>query len=224
MSVVPVEYRRGSVPRAAAIRFSPLVARRNARTMWSLARPPLRSLRFCPRTVGVIGGAIAFGCLTACKPQQPAGASVSQVAVEAMPQVAYVLRNPEGPAAGLRVSRVASRVHNPYGTQAGAIEEGRFLYIRMNCAYCHGFDGTGGMGPDLTDNQWRYGSSDVDLFETIYRGRAQGMPAWGNVLTESQIWKLVSYVRSLGAAPGARSAGTRTADFTRKTSPNSLSR
>jgi hypothetical protein len=172
----------------------------------------------------LIGSGAAVMCLTACKPQQPAGASISQVAVTAVPQVAYVLRNPEGPAAGLRVSHVASRLHNPYGMQRGAIEEGRFLYIRMNCAYCHAFDGTGGMGPDLTDNQWRYGSSDVDLFETIYRGRAKGMPAWGNVLTEDQIWKLVSYVRSLGAAPGARYAGTRAADYTRKTSANSMAR
>lgn len=149
---------------------------------------------------------------------------MSQVAVTAVPQVSYVLRNPEGPAAGYRVSQVASQLRNPYGVEAGAIEEGRFLYIRMNCAYCHGFDGTGGMGPDLTDNQWRYGSADVDLFQTIYRGRAKGMPAWGNVLTEPQIWKLVSYVRSLGGTAGARSAGTRSADYTRKTSPNSVSR
>lgn len=168
--------------------------------------------------------ALVTACLTSCKPQQPAGASVSQVAVAAVPQVSYVLRNPEGPAAGYRVSKVASRLHNPYGAETGAIEEGRFLYIRMNCAYCHAFDGTGGMGPDLTDNQWRYGSSDADVFETIYRGRAQGMPAWGNVLTEDQIWKLVSYVRSLSGATGARYAGTRTADFTRKTSSNSRSR
>lgn len=163
-------------------------------------------------------------CLTGCKPQQPAGASVSQVAVERVPQVSYVLRNPEGPAAGLHVSRVASQVQNPYGTHPGAVEEGRFLYVRMNCAYCHAFDGTGGMGPDLTDNQWRYGSSDIDVFETIYRGRAKGMPAWANVLTEDQIWKLVSYVRSLGAAAGARYSKTAGADHTRKTSANSLSR
>lgn len=173
----------------------------------------------------LLGAGLAAGIgLMACKPQQPAGASVSQVAVERVPQVSYVLRNPEGPAAGLTVSRVASQVQNPYGTHPGAIEEGRFLYIRMNCAYCHAFDGTGGMGPDLTDNQWRYGSSDVDVFQTIYRGRAKGMPAWGNMLTEDQIWKLVSYVRSLGGAAGARFSQMGAADHTRKTSPNSLSR
>jgi mono/diheme cytochrome c family protein len=190
----------------------------------TMRRPRARSTPLRPawfRELLLVVGAGAS--LTGCKPQQPAGASVSQVAVERVPQVSYVLRNPEGPAAGYRVSTVAPRVHNPYGEQFGAIEEGRFLYIRMNCAYCHAFDGTGGMGPDLTDNQWRYGSSDADIFETIYRGRAQGMPAWGNVLTEDQIWKLVSYVRSLGDTTRLRYAG-RAADVTRKTSPNSLSR
>lgn len=164
--------------------------------------------------------------LISCKPQQPSGASVSesQVATAVLPQVSYVLRTPEGPAAGYRVSQVQSRVRNPYAASDAAVEEGRFLYIRMNCAYCHGFDGTGGMGPDLTDNQWRYGASDVDVFNTIYRGRGQGMPAWGPVLTEEQIWKLVSYVRSLGGTTASRYAGSSRADHTRKTSPNSLSR
>lgn len=169
---------------------------------------------------------VAAGALAACKPRQPSGASVSvsQVATSVLPQVSYVLRTPEGPAAGYRVSQVQSSVRNPYAASDAAIEEGRFLYIRMNCAYCHGFDGTGGMGPDLTDNQWRYGASDVDVFNTIYRGRAQGMPAWGPVLTEDQIWKLVAYVRALGGATTSRYAGSPRADRTRKTSANSTAR
>jgi len=172
-----------------------------------------------------IGAAALTGSLGACKPQQPAGASVSvsQIEVAKMPQVSYVLRTPEGPAAGYRVSLVQTEIHNPYGGSDAAVEEGRFLYIRMNCAYCHAFDGTGGMGPDLTDNQWRYGSSDVDVFNTIYRGRAKGMPAWGPVLTEDQIWKLVAYIRALGGAAGSRYAGAHS-DHTRKSSANSLGR
>jgi len=173
-----------------------------------------------------IASFIALLALVACKPQQPSGASVSesQVATAVAPQVSYVLRAPEGPAVGYRVSQVQTRVHNPYGGSDSAVEEGRFLYIRMNCAYCHGFDGTGGMGPDLTDNQWRYGASDVDVFNTIFRGRGQGMPAWGPVLTEDQIWKLVAYVHSLGGTTASRYAGSPRADHTRKTSANSLTR
>jgi cytochrome c oxidase cbb3-type subunit 3 len=171
-----------------------------------------------------LGVALGMMSLGGCQPQQPSGASVSvsQVEVAKLPQVSYVLRTPEGPAAGYRVSQVQAQIHNPYANSDAAVEEGRFLYIRMNCAYCHAFDGTGGMGPDLTDNEWRYGSSDVDVFNTIYRGRAKGMPAWGPLLTEDQIWKLVAYVRSLGGAAGARYSGA-AADITRKTSANSSS-
>jgi len=177
------------------------------------------------RCLATLGIALTILALGACKSQQPAGASVSvsQVKVTSVPQVSYVLRTPEGPAAGYRVSQVQTQIRNPYGSSDAAVEEGRFLYVRMNCAYCHAFDGTGGMGPDLTDNQWRYGSSDVDLFNTIYRGRAKGMPAWGPVLTEDQIWKLVAYVRSLGGAAGSRYAGSQS-DHTRKSSANSLGR
>jgi cytochrome c oxidase cbb3-type subunit 3 len=178
-----------------------------------------------PAALAMRISALSVVSLGACKLQQPAGASVSesQVEVASVPQVSYVLRTPEGPAAGLRVSQIRTQIHNPYAASDAAVEEGRFLYIRMNCAYCHAFDGTGGMGPDLTDNQWRYGSSDVDLFNTIFRGRAKGMPAWGAVLTEDEIWKLVAYVRSLGGATGSRYARARS-DHTRKTSANSLAR
>jgi len=167
-------------------------------------------------------GAAAAVLLAACKPQQPAGASVSEVPATRTPQVSYVLRAPEGPVPTLGVSQVQTSVFDPYARNQGAIEEGRFLYVRMNCAYCHGFDGTGGMGPDLTDNQWRYGASDVDIFNSIYRGRAQGMPAWGTILPENEIWELVTYVRSLGGANPHRyrGLGHGSEDATRKSAVN----
>lgn len=162
----------------------------------------------------------------ACEPQQPAGASASQVSKDAIPAVSYVLRAPEGPVPSLAVSHVQSAIRNPYDNDQGAIEEGRFLYVRMNCAYCHGFDGKGGMGPDLTDKAWRYGGSDVDVFNSIYRGRAQGMPAWGSMLPERQIWELAAYVRSLGGANTTRywPFGSDHDDLTRKTAVNTSDR
>ena len=120
------------------------------------------------------------------------------------------------------VSYVQSAVRDPYDKDEGAIEEGRFLYVRMNCAYCHGFDGKGGMGPDLTDQRWRYGSSDADVFNSIFRGRAQGMPAWGEILPQNQVWELVAYVRALGGMNPARYSLSRPGqpDLTRKTAVN----
>ena len=182
----------------------------------------MRSVR---RVLALAAAGAVVASVAACKPQQPAGASVSQVPHEQMPQVSYVLRAPEGPVPGLAVSRVQSFIRNPYDGNEGAIEQGRFLYIRMNCAYCHGFDGKGGMGPDLTDKRWRYGGSDVDIFSSIYRGRGQGMPAWGAMLPENQIWQLVAYVNALGGANPTRyshlSQGQ--ADLTRKTAANTSS-
>lgn len=181
-------------------------------------------MRSVIRRVAVAGLGAALAGAAACKPQQPAGASVSQVPHADIPQVSYVLRAPEGPVPGLGVSRVQAAIHDPYGEDEGAIEQGRFLYVRMNCAYCHGFDGTGGMGPDLTDRRWRYGGSDVDIFSSIYRGRGQGMPAWGAMLPADQIWQLVSYVKSLGGGnPGRYRAGQGQGDLTRKTATNTMS-
>lgn len=182
------------------------------------------SMRFAPRRTPCPAWFAIVACgLAACKPQQPAGAGVSQVPKEYIPQVSYVLRAPEGPVPTMAVSYVQSAVHNPYVGDQGAIEEGRFLYVRKNCAYCHGFDGKGGMGPDLTDERWRYGASDVDIFNSIFRGRAQGMPAWGEILPQKQIWELVAYVRSLGGANPTRYRAARPGqpDLTRKTAVNS---
>jgi cytochrome c oxidase cbb3-type subunit 3 len=86
---------------------------------------------------------------------------------------------------------------NPYATNRAALAEGRQLFIRFNCSGCHGGRAGGGMGPSLRDVDWRYGSSDAQIFSSISEGRDQGMPAWGTMVTEDQIWKLVVYVRSL---------------------------
>ena len=62
----------------------------------------------------------------------------------------------------------------------------------MNCAGCHAYDLTGGMGPDLTDNSWQYGGKPGEIFHTIAEGTPRGMPAWKDKLTPDQIWQIVS--------------------------------
>lgn len=54
------------------------------------------------------------------------------------------------------------------------------------------------MGPSLRDAYWIYGHEDQDIYSSIAEGRAHGMPAWGTKLPSEQIWKLVSYISSLG--------------------------
>ena len=92
----------------------------------------------------------------------------------------------------------ALSIDNPYHDNPQAIQQGKQLYIRMNCAGCHAYNGKGNMGPDLTDAEWRYGGLPIQIYETIRDGRPQGMPAWGAALPPDEIWKLVAYIQSLG--------------------------
>lgn len=109
-----------------------------------------------------------------------------------------ILTVPLGDTAGPAGSLQAATMANPYSGNKEAIQQGRNLYVRMNCAGCHGYEAKGAMGPNLTDKYWRYGGVPVAVFKSIYEGRPQGMPAWNPALPPADIWKLVSYIESLG--------------------------
>lgn len=87
---------------------------------------------------------------------------------------------------------------NPLAGDPGSIAEGKKLFTSMNCAGCHGYDAKGNMGPDLTDTAWRYGGTPIEVYKSIYEGRPQGMPAWGNALPSTSLWQMVAYIQSLG--------------------------
>ncbi len=112
----------------------------------------------------------------------------------------------------------AARFTEDYERNAYALSEGKRLFQAMNCRGCHG-DGGGGIGPPLVDEKWLYGSEPDVIFDTIARGRPNGMPAFrgearepginvAGTLPDYQIWQLVAYVRSQSglassdAAPG----------------------
>src|SRR4051812_44316022 len=88
-------------------------------------------------------------------------------------------------------------LRNPYEGNAGVAATGAKLYIAYNCIDCHGADGSGAMGPSLADGRWHFGGTSAEVYESIYQGRPDGMPAWGSLLSSEQIWTLVTYVRSL---------------------------
>jgi cytochrome c oxidase cbb3-type subunit III len=82
-------------------------------------------------------------------------------------------------------------------TNAFAIAEGQKLFSWFNCSGCHS-NGGGGMGPALMDDMWIYGSEPENIYRTIVEGRPNGMPSFAGKIPDSQIWKLVAYVRTLG--------------------------
>jgi cytochrome c oxidase cbb3-type subunit 3 len=88
-------------------------------------------------------------------------------------------------------------LRNPYEGNATVAATGAKLFIAYNCIDCHGADGSGAMGPSLADGRWHFGGTAAEVYESIYQGRPEGMPAWGSLLSSDQIWTLVTYVRSL---------------------------
>lgn len=135
--------------------------------------------------------------LSACKPQAGSTAHGGSRAVGTQAAL------PLGDLAGTAKLLAGNEMVNPLAGNAGAIEEGHRLFISMNCAGCHGYDATGNMGPNLTDAYWRYGGTPSAIYNSIYEGRPQGMPAWGRALPAHDIWEIVAYLQSLGGAVAA---------------------
>lgn len=97
-------------------------------------------------------------------------------------------------------------VTNPYNASAYDISEGSRLFDWYNCSGCHAHGG-GGIGPPLIKKYWVYGGEPANLFDTIVKGRPNGMPSWGGRIPEYQIWELVAYVRSMnGEQPRSATA------------------
>ena len=100
-----------------------------------------------------------------------------------------------GPIPGGEAVPIATK--NPYDGNAVAIQDGRRLFDWYNCSGCHGDHAGGGMGPSLRDSLWYYGGDEASIFAAITEGRQHGMPSWGSKLPQGDIWKIVSYIKSL---------------------------
>ncbi len=96
--------------------------------------------------------------------------------------------------------------NNPYNGSAYDISEGQRLFNWYNCSGCHSHGG-GGIGPPLIKQAWIYGGEPANIFDTIVKGRPNGMPSWGGRIPAYQIWQIVAYVRSMnGQQPRSATA------------------
>ncbi len=98
---------------------------------------------------------------------------------------------------GFPMSAKLLSLTNPYEHDKQATATGGQLFIAYNCIDCHGADGSGAMGPSFADGRWHFGGAPAEVFESIYEGRPDGMPAWGGRISNDQIWMLTAYIRSL---------------------------
>ena len=115
----------------------------------------------------------------------------------------------------LSIPRAARRTANPFAQDAAAWR-GAADHFAEHCASCHGTDGRGRSAigalmyppvPDLASREIQQ-FSDGALFAIVRNGvRWTGMPAFGSLDGDDEIWKLVSFIRhvpSLTAADLAR--------------------
>jgi cytochrome c oxidase cbb3-type subunit 3 len=66
------------------------------------------------------------------------------------------------------------------------------------CAMCHGADGKGGFGPNLTIKDYEYGKTRQAIFLSISQGRANNkMPAFEGQLKREEIYALADYLLTL---------------------------
>lgn len=78
-----------------------------------------------------------------------------------------------------------------------AVAAGKEVYV-TNCAPCHGPQGQGVIGPNLTDHYWIHGDQPADIINVITEGVPEkGMVPWKSVLNPNKIQQVAAFVMSL---------------------------
>jgi len=135
---------------------------------------------------------------------------------------AVLSQNPTNPA--------AAALKNPVAPTPESLAAGKQAYD-TNCAACHGNMGQGAVkagvvisiiaeqggkqAPDLTDDQWDYGSTDGEMYTVIKKGIPPTMMAgWDGRISDTETWNIVNYIRALAAKKSVPDAATVAADTT----------
>jgi cytochrome c oxidase cbb3-type subunit 3 len=101
-------------------------------------------------------------------------------------------REPEVPLAPLTPELLTALAADPL-----EVAEGKKLFVTA-CASCHGVEGQGIVGPNLTDGAWLHGSTAIAIHTSIAKGYPEkGMAPFENLLGPKRVRTLTAYVLSL---------------------------
>ena len=102
---------------------------------------------------------------------------------------------------------------NPLANDPKAAKAGEYEF-RINCALCHGLGARGGgRGPDLTRAQKKHTHNDAEMFQVISNGipgtamPANGTNGQGVGMTDTEIWQIITYIRSQEVKASAKASG-----------------
>jgi mono/diheme cytochrome c family protein len=118
--------------------------------------------------------------------------------------VVALLQSPAAPKKGGNAE--AAKIRNPVAASPESAAAGKRVYTRM-CGRCHGTEGRGdgtaatAPVPDLTDDTWDYGGSDGEIFSVIHDGVSTDMDGYAARLSDTDIWNVVNFIRSVRAKP-----------------------
>ena len=119
----------------------------------------------------------------------------------------------DAPADDWKAPARAAKKQNPVPADPDAIAAGKKIYLG-NCLACHGATGKGD-GPaaiacnprpkDLSDPKIS-SQTDGEIFWKITEGK-KPMPSYEKLLSETDRWKVIDYIRTLAPPPSAAPGG-----------------
>ena len=101
-------------------------------------------------------------------------------------------------------------------TQVPAQLDAGMKLFQQKCTQCHKLDGSGDIGPNLTDDFWIHGNSPLQIYGTVMNGVAdKGIPTWKDQLGPVRVRQVVAYVLTRRALnlPGKAPQGKPTAEW-----------
>ncbi|NIP30481.1 MAG: c-type cytochrome [Candidatus Dadabacteria bacterium] len=106
-----------------------------------------------------------------------------------------------------QVSEKTESVLLSYLENPEIIEQGKTEYS-TKCGACHGFEGQGLIGPNLTDDYWIHGDGSIlSIIDVATNGVVEkGMPSWKGLIKPELIEYISVYIKSINDTnpPGAK--------------------
>lgn len=99
----------------------------------------------------------------------------------------------------------SQEITNPIELSEASARQGRSIFERF-CVTCHGLKGDGKTDmaenlnvplPDFTNDKWKFGGTDGEIYSLIQNGSENGMEAYKERFNRQRTWHLVNYIRTL---------------------------